>query len=87
MNNKKIKILMIEDSVDDAALIKRRLENSTRARFSITAAKTLDEGLKYLTRQIIEARGGRIWAESKIGKGSTFSFALPLNGRGRSNHE
>ena len=33
----------------------------------------------YISSQIIEAHGGRIWAESKKGKGSTFSFFLPLD--------
>jgi PAS domain S-box-containing protein len=36
----------------------------------------------YISKQIIDAHGGRIWAESKAGEGSTFSFALPLNGKG-----
>jgi len=40
----------------------------------------------YITRQIIEAHGGQIWAESKLGEGSTFSFTLPLNGKGGNVH-
>jgi two-component system, NarL family, sensor kinase len=31
----------------------------------------------YLSRQIIEAHGGRIWAESKISEGTKFCFSLP----------
>lgn len=32
----------------------------------------------YITRELIEAHGGRVWVESEYGKGSTFSFTLPI---------
>jgi PAS domain S-box-containing protein len=33
----------------------------------------------YIVRLIVEAHGGRVWAESEVGRGSTMRFALPLN--------
>ena len=32
----------------------------------------------YIVRRLVEASGGRIWAESEIGQGSTFSVAFPI---------
>lgn len=56
---------------DIAHLFKRFSQGTSKKRSTGTGL-----GL-YLSRQIVEAHNGKIWVESKINKGSEFTFLLP----------
>ncbi len=47
--------------------------------FHTTKSASLGMGLA-ICQSIIEAHGGRLWAESNIGPGTTFKFTLPAGG-------
>jgi signal transduction histidine kinase len=58
--------------------IERLFDKYAQARSRATRSeKGTGLGL-YITRQLVELHGGRISATSELGKGSTFSFTIPL---------
>lgn len=55
----------------------RIFEKYTRARIGAGMAKGLGLGLAFC-KLAVEGHGGKIWLESELDKGSTFTFSLPL---------
>ncbi len=61
----------------DQEKIFTRFFRAENARAKVTDGNGL--GL-YLVKSVVEVCGGKIWFTSQIGKGTTFSFTLPLKG-------
>ena len=63
-------------SPEDLAHVFERFYRADRSRARSTGGSGL--GLT-IAKQIVEAHGGQIWAQSWLGAGSTFAFSLPLS--------
>jgi len=63
---------------DDLARVFDRFHRVDRSRSRATGGSGL--GLA-IVKQLVETQGGRVWAHSRQGQGSTFGFALPLAAR------
>jgi two-component system, OmpR family, sensor histidine kinase VicK len=75
INNKRFAIIQIKDTGKgiDSEIMPRLF-----TKFTTKSYKGTGLGL-FICKNIVEAHGGKIWAENnKDGKGSTFSFSLPL---------
>jgi signal transduction histidine kinase len=70
--------MRISDRGPGIALLQQERLFQPYSRLAQTSAiQGLGVGL-YVARGIVEAHGGKIWVESQVGAGSTFSFTLPL---------
>lgn len=74
--NTKVKLSVKDGGIgiakDSLQSVFDRFERATKT----SATKGLGLGL-YISKKIIQAHGGRIWAESELGNGSTFIIELP----------
>lgn len=65
----------------DADDLHRLFEKFSRIRPAAGPGTSTGTGLGlYICRRIVEAQGGRIWARSRPGEGSTFAFTVPVAG-------
>ncbi len=66
--------------------VKAIFSGSVQSTYGTDSEKGIGLGL-FLCRELTHRLGGRIWAESELGKGSVFFVSLPLYDPGRPSHE
>ncbi|MFN8558300.1 MAG: HAMP domain-containing sensor histidine kinase [Dehalococcoidia bacterium] len=65
----------------DRASLPHIFDQFYRVRYDATAPKGYGLGL-YIARKLVQLHGGDIWADSRIGSGSVFTFTLPIQPAG-----
>ncbi|MCL5795015.1 MAG: ATP-binding protein [Patescibacteria group bacterium] len=78
-NNKQILVEVIDSGIGIPKNDLKKLFNKFFRASNATASSAEGSGLGlYITKSFVELMGGSIWVNSKEGKGSIFSFSLPL---------
>ncbi|MFC1962466.1 ATP-binding protein [Chloroflexota bacterium] len=80
--NEKDGALVVEVQDTGLGIAKENWENVFEAYYRLESGKQHSTGLGLglaLCKIIVEAHGGKVWAESEEGGGSTFSFSIPLS--------
>jgi PAS domain S-box-containing protein len=82
-DNAQIVITVADQGVGISAQDIKRLFNRFYQADNIVSGQKKGTGLGLcICKCIVEAHGGKIWVESKVGKGSRFSFSLPVSKKG-----
>ncbi len=78
--NEGIVIISVEDhGIGMPPEVVARLFDRFYQSYRVVEGKTHGTGLGLsICKSIVEAHGGQIWAESQVGKGSKFSFSIPV---------